>query len=721
MLDNQFLAIINGLIVDSHIDTKCENFISVCYKLFYEEEAEDVTLVVDSNEYTIPNLKKNTGVEPIEGTVDPENNVSGYLGQFYLNSLNKTVFFKSTETYSSLGWVKLFQYIASPSEDQVLDNVTALLKNSQNIIETYYAMFYDNNPRDVEIELYNEQGVSQIFTLPNRAKSMKVGLSGQGTPEDAVEATRGTVYVNTATDDVFIKTTAEGSNGWYKLLNNEALEEHNSSPNAHLGYLARIDGDSSRVFKVATPLANSHAVNLKYTGALSNLKTIDKKTFVDAVNEINTKCKDLESKVDVIANAQPWSVINGTVDSNGDADLILSPEDVSNVYYEDVTAREYVDNTNVGSWSDNTSSLTDYYFWGNEGGVFGWPLGSGFHGWSKINEAPREAQEENRGQAGTPIVHTFTTPLGPGTYKFACGSNGYQYTLKATYDGSEHEIDVPLMNMGDPWAFTSTFTVTTSLTSISAEATEASGDWGIGAIHLIKEIANPATASNLTKVYFKVGPSYKDLTATGIDGRSFSKASLESIDLASVADGNYKVFLSRDGADTVYLKQCNIYRQKTVPTPSSNLDIWKDVSVTPLTLKEWDTTKSLWVPSDKDDIPVGEITVASHKITKAKTYPYCNRDVDSPTCSSPAYVVYTYQNGNSWLRQWSDGYIEQGGQLSVTTTNATINLIKSYSNTNYVITVGMTTGTETISSKAVGSFAIKGSASATCTWRAIGK
>lgn len=45
-------------------------------------------------------------------------------------------------------------------------------------------------------------------------------------------------------------------------------------------------------------------------------------------------------------------------------------------------------------------------------------------------------------------------------------------------------------------------------------------------------------------------------------------------------------------------------------------------------------------------------------------------------------VVERYVNGTSWYRVWSDGWIEQGGNIS----DSTITFLKPFSNTNYTIT-----------------------------------
>lgn len=56
-------------------------------------------------------------------------------------------------------------------------------------------------------------------------------------------------------------------------------------------------------------------------------------------------------------------------------------------------------------------------------------------------------------------------------------------------------------------------------------------------------------------------------------------------------------------------------------------------------------------------------------------------DVDLSNCTKP-YVTATYVNGTSWWRLWSDKWCEQGGSATEYTT---INLLKTYANTNYTI------------------------------------
>jgi len=69
-------------------------------------------------------------------------------------------------------------------------------------------------------------------------------------------------------------------------------------------------------------------------------------------------------------------------------------------------------------------------------------------------------------------------------------------------------------------------------------------------------------------------------------------------------------------------------------------------------------------------------------------------DKDLSNCTLP-YVTETYQNDSSWYRVWSDGWVEQGGTISVNTGTATVHLIKNYKDTSYTV-VKADNGTNTM-------------------------
>ena len=103
-----------------------------------------------------------------------------------------------------------------------------------------------------------------------------------------------------------------------------------------------------------------------------------------------------------------------------------------------------------------------------------------------------------------------------------------------------------------------------------------------------------------------------------------------------------------------------------VSTDPANSGIIAEQSTSQLYFKVSNAVQNLQV------INVGEITTAlADKIGRTE-------------CKS--YVTETYTNGNSWYRIYSDGWCEQGGLVYIQQTSGfTINLIKSYTNSQYNI------------------------------------
>lgn len=80
--------------------------------------------------------------------------------------------------------------------------------------------------------------------------------------------------------------------------------------------------------------------------------------------------------------------------------------------------------------------------------------------------------------------------------------------------------------------------------------------------------------------------------------------------------------------------------------------------------------------------------------------------------TSKGILTESYVNGTSWYRVYSDGWCEQGGYIgTVTDTSATINLLKTYKDTNYSVLISTYssaqnghTGGATVNQKTVSSF-----------------
>ena len=79
-------------------------------------------------------------------------------------------------------------------------------------------------------------------------------------------------------------------------------------------------------------------------------------------------------------------------------------------------------------------------------------------------------------------------------------------------------------------------------------------------------------------------------------------------------------------------------------------------------------------------------------------FPMCTAKATTTSSASstlPAVVVKNYKNGTSWYRVWSDGWIEQGGRVTVNSkSGATVTFPKTFSDTNYSLAtaIGSSTG-----------------------------
>ena len=124
---------------------------------------------------------------------------------------------------------------------------------------------------------------------------------------------------------------------------------------------------------------------------------------------------------------------------------------------------------------------------------------------------------------------------------------------------------------------------------------------------------------------------------------------------------------------------------------------------------------------------VGQFTQTATEQTAGLNAELFNGKLDRDFSNKPAnihYVVETYSNGTDWYRVWSDGWCEQGGLCSSSTT---YNFLKPYINANYNITGGLvgTNNTSTYEhmnfyNLTVNGFDYKTTDSYNCYWRACG-
>ena len=115
--------------------------------------------------------------------------------------------------------------ITVPTYEQIETMLTKLATNYSNLAILFYDIFYNPTPLEVTFQMYDESGVLQTYTIPNRAKDNNNVLNGDGSPQGSIEAGKGVIYQDLANGDLYIKLTATGNTGWTKFVTNSVLQD----------------------------------------------------------------------------------------------------------------------------------------------------------------------------------------------------------------------------------------------------------------------------------------------------------------------------------------------------------------------------------------------------------------------------------------------------------------------------------------------------------------
>ena len=85
--------------------------------------------------------------------------------------------------------------------EDILNALSTLYFNLNEIERIYYDMFINPVPMDVTFQRYDDKGVLETITLPNRAKDIQSVLTGAGDPTGKTAASTGTFYIDTVNYD----------------------------------------------------------------------------------------------------------------------------------------------------------------------------------------------------------------------------------------------------------------------------------------------------------------------------------------------------------------------------------------------------------------------------------------------------------------------------------------------------------------------------------------
>ena len=108
--------------------------------------------------------------------------------------------------------------------EQILTILAQLAENYTNLFDVYYDMFYSDQPGDVIVKIYNENGEQVPVSLPNRAKDRAYILNGNGDPNGVKTADKGSIYQDLENGALYINI--DGSpNGWSKVISRADLNQ----------------------------------------------------------------------------------------------------------------------------------------------------------------------------------------------------------------------------------------------------------------------------------------------------------------------------------------------------------------------------------------------------------------------------------------------------------------------------------------------------------------
>jgi hypothetical protein len=153
--------------------------------------------------------------------------------------------------------------MANPSIDQLCIQTSQLINDYHSIAQQFYDIFFNATPMDVTLSIYDDTGILQEYTIPNRAKDFNNIKNGNGSPEGVVQGLKGYIYQDLLGADLYIKITNNLNTGWVKL----AQESTNIASKTALGSVQigdNIDVDTNGV--VSSPLATSSAFGVVKAG-----------------------------------------------------------------------------------------------------------------------------------------------------------------------------------------------------------------------------------------------------------------------------------------------------------------------------------------------------------------------------------------------------------------------------------------------------------------------
>lgn len=124
--------------------------------------------------------------------------------------------------------------------EAIQSQLAMLQSDYKGILRTYYDMFYNPVPMSVTLRLYNDDGIVETITVPNRASDTSSYTKiYHGNPKGNLIGNLGEICLDTDANNLYYNVDSQGSEGWTEIRTMENFE-------AGRDYL-RPDGDASHL------------------------------------------------------------------------------------------------------------------------------------------------------------------------------------------------------------------------------------------------------------------------------------------------------------------------------------------------------------------------------------------------------------------------------------------------------------------------------------------
>jgi hypothetical protein len=110
----------------------------------------------------------------------------------------------------------------------------------------------------------------------------------------------------------------------------------------------------------------------------------------------------------------------------------------------------------------------------------------------------------------------------------------------------------------------------------------------------------------------------------------------------------------------------------------------------------------------------GNVALGLHAVATSGSYNDLANKPNIPT-TPDAYVTETYRSGDNWYRKWSDGWIEQGSTVTLSSRNQSVNLVTPFSSPSFYKVVGQVCLGDGSSSPQYNTFDVRSQTSSTFT------